>query len=206
MVSLSRRERILVGLALAGAVCAGGYIYVVEPLRERAQQTAELTPAREAKLKSRQRLVAERAALSAELEEATRRLAQQSARLLQGPTPPLAASELQNLIKEMATESGVETRSERILPPADRNGIQEIPIEISVAGGIRESVALLAAVERSRKMLTLQDVKVRVVATGQPKDILTTLTVSGYLLPASTAPRSGEGPDAAPAKPGQTKG
>lgn len=206
MVSLSGRERLLVGLALAGAVCAGGYIYVIEPLRERAQQTAELTPVRETKLKGRQRLVAERAALTAELEEANRRLAQQSTRLLQGPTPPLAASELQNLIKEMATETGVETRSERILPPADRNGIQEIPIEISVAGGIRESVALLAAIERSRKILTLQDVKVRVVATGQPKDILTTITVSGYLLPVSTASRPGEGPDGVPAKPSPTKG
>lgn len=206
MPSLSSRERVLVGLALAGAAFAGVYIYVVEPLRERAQQTAELTPAREAKLRGRQRLVAERAAVAAELEEANRRLAQQSARLLQGPTPPLAASELQNLIKEMATEAGVETRSERILPPADRNGVQEIPIEISVAGGIRECVSLLAAIERSRKILTLQDVKVRVVATGQPKDILTTLTVSGYLLPASTAPRPGDGPDGTPAKPGPTKG
>ena len=33
------------------------------------------------------------------------------------------------------------------------------------------------------QLLTVRDLKVRVVAVGQPREILTTLTIAGYLLP-----------------------
>jgi len=63
-----------------------------------------------------------------------------------------------------------------------------VPIEITVAGGIRESVNLLYQLERTGKLLTVQDLKLRVVSLGQPKDLLTTVTVSGYLLSARPRP------------------
>jgi Tfp pilus assembly protein PilO len=62
-------------------------------------------------------------------------------------------------------------------------GLQEVPIELTVAGSLRDTVALLAQIERTNRLLTVKDVKVRVVAVGQPRELLTTLTVAGYLLP-----------------------
>jgi len=35
------------------------------------------------------------------------------------------------------------------------------------------------------RLLTVKDLKVRAVAVGQPRDVLTTITVAGYLLPAN---------------------
>ncbi|MDP2627110.1 MAG: hypothetical protein Q8Q58_09420, partial [Candidatus Rokubacteria bacterium] len=61
MAALSKRERNLIGLALLGAAISTGYVYVVEPLREQAQHTAELIPAREAQLQRRRLLIAQRA-------------------------------------------------------------------------------------------------------------------------------------------------
>jgi len=46
--------------------------------------------------------------------------------------------------------------------------------------------------------LTVQDVKVRVVAVGQPRDLLTTFNVSGYLLPSAPAPTAVGAPSGAP--------
>ena len=206
MLALSRRERVLVALALAVAIVIGGYVYVLEPLRVRNLQAAELVPAREAKLGRRQLMIAQRGALTSELAEATKRVEEQSARLLQGPTPPLAASELQKLVKDVAAGVNVEVRSERVLPTVERSGLQEVPIEITVAGGIRESMNLLYQLERTGKLLSLQDLKLRVISVGQPRDLLTTVTVSGYLLsaPATTA-KPGDKP-AEPAKPGPAKG
>jgi len=205
MPSLSRRERFLVGAAMAAAVAVGGYVYVLEPLRTRNLQAAELVPAREARLERRQQLIAQRAALTAELAEATKRVQGQSARLLQGPTPPLAASELQNLVKEVAAGAQVEVRSERVLPTVERGGLAEVPIEITVAGGIRESVNLLYQLERTGKLLTVQDLKLRVVSLGQPKDLLTTVTVSGYLLSPPALAKPADKP-AEPARGGSPKG
>lgn len=74
-------------------------------------------------------------------------------------------------------------RSERVLPAADLGGLLEIPIELTVAGSIRETVALLAQLDRTTRLLTVKDVRIRLVAPGQPRELMTTLTVSGYLRP-----------------------
>jgi len=198
MAALSKRERNLIGLALLGAAVSTGYVYVLEPLREQAQQTAELIPAREAQLQRRRLLIAQRASLATELAQIATRIEAQSERLLKGPTPPLAASEMQKLVKEVAAAANVEVRSERILPTADRDGLQEVPIEITVAGGIRESMNVLDQLERTSKLLTMQDLKVRVISAGQPRDLLTTITVSGYLLTPPPAAKPGDKPAAPP--------
>ena len=197
MAALSKRERNLIGLALLGAAGSTGYVYVMEPLREQAQQRAELIPAREAQLQRRRLLIAQGPSLAGELGETARRIEVQSERLLKGPPPPLAASEMQKLVKEVAAAANVEVRSERILPTADRDGLQEVPIEITVAGGIRESMNVLDQLERTSKLLTMQDLKVRVISAGQPRDLLTTMTVAGYLLTPPTA-KPGDKPAAPP--------
>ena len=196
MAALSKRERNLIGLAVVSAAVIGGYVYVIEPPREQAQHRAELVPAREAQLQRRRLLIAQRASLASELAETARRLEVQSDRLLKGPTPPLAASELQKLVKDVAAAANVEVRSERILPTADRDGLQEVPIEITVAGGIRESMNVLDQLERTSKLLTMQDLKVRVISAGQPRDLLTTITVAGYLLTTPPTAKPGDKPAA----------
>lgn len=188
-----RRERLLIGLAIVVGVGVLGYIYVVEPLRDWKESMADVIPSREQVLGKRRHFVAQRPALEAELADAGKRLEGRAARWLQGPTPPLAASELQTLVKDLAVQAGAEVRSERILPLIDRGeGLQEVPIEITVASGLRETVKLLYDLDHTPKILTVQDLKVRVVAVGQPRDLLTTFTVSGYLLPGTQAPTAGE--------------
>ena len=59
-----------------------------------------------------------------------------------------------------------------------------MPIEIAVSGEIRQLVALLARLEAAPKLLTVQDLRVRVVNLAQPRDLLATLTLSGFILPA----------------------
>jgi Tfp pilus assembly protein PilO len=187
MPTLNRRERTVIGLALGALLVAGLYFYIVEPLLDRSRELAELAPAREATLEARRRLIAQRPRLTEELVEATRTFEQQTARLLPGPTAPLAASELQRVVKDVAAGANVDVRSERVLPTTDISGLQEVPIELTVAGSIRDTVALLSRIERTSRLLTVKDVKVRVVALGQPRELLTTLTVAGYLLPSAGA-------------------
>jgi len=190
-MKINPRERRLIGLAVLVGVATLVYLYGIEPIQEWRRSGAELIPAREALLERRRLIVAQRPILTAEIEKVTQRLDARAPRWLQGPTPPLAASELQTLVKDLAVKAGAEVRSERILPLVDRGGLQEVPIEITVAAGLRESVRLLFDLEHTTKILTVQDVKVRVVAVGQPRDLLTTFTVSGYLLPASPSPTTG---------------
>ena len=182
MATLSRRERTLVGLAVGAVLIIAAYLYVIEPLVTRSRELAELAPAREATLEARRRLIAQRPRLLQELALAQQAFEAQAARLLPGPTPPLAASELQKLVKEVAASANADVRSERVLPPADLAGLQEVPLELTVAGNVRETMTLLYQMERTSRLLTVKEVKIRVVAVGQPRELLTTLTVAGYLL------------------------
>ena len=83
----------------------------------------------------------------------------------------------------MAAQAKTEIRSERILEPKERGELLEVSIEIAVSGEIRQLVDLLARVEAAPKLLSVQDLRVRVVSLAQPKDLLATVTLSGFILP-----------------------
>jgi type II secretory pathway component PulM len=181
--NLSRRERTIV---LAGGgllIIVLAWLFVVTPLLDRNRATADLVPERERALARRLDLLARRGQIGAELEAANARVEKLSARLLTAAAPAVAASELQKLVKDMAAEATTEIRSERILPPEERGELLEIPVEIAVSAEIRQLVDLLARVENSQKLLTVKDVRIRVVNVSQPKELLATLTVSGFILP-----------------------
>ena len=181
--SLSRRERTIVAVGVVGLVLVLGWLFVVEPLIERARLTAELVPSRSQILSRRLDLLARKDAITRELETTNADIARLSERFLTEAAPAVAASELQKLTKDMAAEASTEIRSERILPPVERGELLEIPVEIAVSGEIRQLVELLAKLDASQKLLTVQDLRVRVVNVSQPRELLATLTVSGLILP-----------------------
>jgi Tfp pilus assembly protein PilO len=185
MAGMSGRERRLVGVAVVVATAIAGWTFVVEPLVDRNRTMAELVPARHQVLDKRRALLARAPALRKELEEATVQIEQLKGHLLTAATPAVAASELVRIVKDASRKGGLEVRSERILTPVAHGELLEIPLEITVAGGIRELVTMLHAIEEASKLLTLQDIKIRVLNVSQPKELLTTITVSGFILPAT---------------------
>jgi general secretion pathway protein M len=190
MPTLSPRERIVVGAGAAVALLVGGYLLVVEPLMARARTAGATVPVREEILERRREQIRQQPRLTEELTAVNARLAAEGGRLLSGPTAPLAASELQQMVKEVLAEAGVEIRSERVLPAAEQQGLQEVAIEMAIMGTIRHTVGALARLERTSRLLALKDVKIRVVAVGQPRELLTTLVVAGYVMPGGPAVRA----------------
>jgi type II secretory pathway component PulM len=184
---LSPRERAIVLGATALLAVVATWIFIVAPLLDRNTAAAGLVPERERLLVRRMDLLARRAQMSAELESANARLDRLNARLLTAAAPAVAASELQKLVKDMAAEARTDIRSERILPPEERGELLEIPVEIAVSAEIRQLVDLLARVEGAQKLLTVKDLRVRVVNVSQPKELLATLTVSGFIMPPGKA-------------------
>jgi Tfp pilus assembly protein PilO len=181
--NVSRRERVLIGVGVVAGLLVVGWEFVVQPIRERYQSAAELTPVREAVLVRRVELLIRKGTIVRDLETTNAQLEAASSRFLSTATPAVAASELQKLAKDMAVQASTEIRSERILPPVDRGELVEIPIEIAVSCEIRQLVNLLSRMEQTPKLLTVQDLKIRVVNVTQPKELLATMTISGFILP-----------------------
>jgi type II secretory pathway component PulM len=182
MASLSGRERRLILGAAVVAALVGAWFFVVEPVFERNRLARDVVPARSELLARRQDLVARKDVITAELDAVNGKIDALAGRFFTATTPAVAASELQKLVKETAGQVRTEVRSERILPPVERGEILEIPIEITVSGEIRQLVELLARLDAVPKLLSVQDLKLRVVNVSQPKDLLATITLSGFIL------------------------
>jgi type II secretory pathway component PulM len=189
MPSLSPRERVVVAAGAIVALLIGGYLLLIDPILARSRAAEIAVPAREAALERRRLLVGQQARLAEQLAAVDARLAMETRRLLRGPTAPLAASELQKLVKDLLAGGNVEVRSERVLPASEQHGLQEVPIELTIVASIRDTVTALTRLERADRLLVLKDCKIRVAAVGQPHEVLTTLTVAGYLQPGAAPAR-----------------
>jgi Tfp pilus assembly protein PilO len=181
VATLQGRERRL--LVIGAVVAAGvlGYMYVIEPLQDRHERVQTLIAGREELLARQQRLVARRGRYAQEREGLQGEVAQRRGRLLPGDKPPLAASELQKLVKTTAQDTGVEVRSERILPVTERGAYTEVPVEVTLSGPIRSIVQFLQRLEAVPVQVSIQDFKLRVVSVAAPRELLATLAVTGYI-------------------------
>jgi Tfp pilus assembly protein PilO len=181
--NVSGRERKLIVLGVMAGVIVLGWTFAVQPIRDRNRSAAELVPVREQVLARRLELVARKGAIARDLENTNAQIQALSDRFLPAATPAVAASELQKLTKEIAVKASTEVRSERILPPVEHGELMEIPVEIAVSTEVRQLVDILARLEQAPKLLTVQDLKIRVVNIAQPKELLATITLSGFILP-----------------------
>jgi len=105
-------------------------------------------------------LTAEAAALGAEI------ISYEGA-LLPGSTPPLAAADLQTLLKQYSDHAGLKIQSEKILPHVKRGAYLEIPVQIVANGEIRNLKDFLVAVDSSKIFMAVQDVSLRTVKRRQ---------------------------------------
>ena len=105
-------------------------------------------------------LAAEAAALGAEISS-------YEATLLPGATPPLAAADLQTLLKQFSEHSGLKIQSEKILPHVKRDSYLEIPVQIVANGDIRNLKEFLVAVDSSKLFMAVQNVSLRTVKRRQ---------------------------------------
>ncbi len=197
-----RERRLLVAAGLIG-IGVAGYVYIVEPLIEAHAATRELVVARRGLLARQERLVARSEAYGRELGALRTEIAGRRGRLLAGDKAPVAASELQKLVKTTAQEAGIEVRSERILAPVDRGGYAEVPVEVTLSGPIRGLTTFLHRLEEAPILLALTDLKVRAPATGATRDLSATIALSGFI---PALPGSGPPPRPATAAPAARPG
>jgi Tfp pilus assembly protein PilO len=161
--AVTRRERIfLVGAAALLVLYLGvrpilGRVSVVGPQSVRlfAEKVKVIAAYRQA-VGREASLAAEAAALGAEISAYERVL-------LPGATPPLAAADLQTLLKRFSDGAGLKIQSEKILPHVKREHYLEIPVQIVANGEIRNLKNFLVAVDSSGTFIAVQDVSLRTV-------------------------------------------
>lgn len=166
------------------AILAGGvvlYFALIYPffLNRKVTEKLELE---EQRYNNYLKLISQRPEKDAILKRLIQKKKKYNNRLLESDKPPVVAARLQNTLKEMASEEGVNIISEKQLSIIERDPFIEIPIEITLKCSITKLTNLIYDIEDFEKFLDISKLNVRVVNIRKPIDVRADLTISGFIL------------------------
>jgi len=161
-----RERRLLFGAAALLVVYLGarpilGRVAVVGP------QSKNLLTEKMKVIAAYRQAVGRESSLAAEATALGAKISAYEEALLPGATPPLAAADLQTLLKQFSDRSGLKIQSEKILPHVKRDFYLEIPVQIVANGDIRNLKEFLVAVDSSKLFMAVQNVSLRTVKRRQ---------------------------------------
>ncbi len=121
--------------------------------------------------------------LKADLLVLQRSVVKEEAGLLTGKTQALAAVDVQNIINGIVSRNEAEVQRMRVLTPVDhgKTGYLGIPVQITLRCSIRQLKEVLYAIETSRKLLRMKELKIRTIKRKHADIIQSTLTVEGFM-------------------------
>ncbi len=159
---LSRREQLVV--IAGGAVSAAALllVFALLPIAGRWSEREARYAASRDQLVRLQTLVASQAQLRRALDDQQRVLGVSVGLLATGPTPALAASNLQALVQRYAEESRVQLDRIFVAGEAkpDSQGLTSIPVQLQGQGDIYGLVDFLFRLQHGEKLLVIDDMSV----------------------------------------------
>ncbi|MBC8413022.1 MAG: hypothetical protein ISR96_09715 [Nitrospira sp.] len=100
---------------------------------------------------------------------------------LKGNKQPVAAANLQRILKDMANTLSVNVTVERALNSSETMYYRTVPIEIGFISTTGKLKDLLIKIRQSPYQLNVSELKVRVKNISKPEDINVTLVVTGFI-------------------------
>jgi type II secretory pathway component PulM len=170
---LSPQQRRLVWLLGGGLLLIFIYLAVVSPLlsledswNQELVNRGKLLSKYQALLKSKTRVIQANKAMKAAL-------ARTEGQFLSGATPALASADLQEVLKNLAKEQGVQMTSAKVLPPREAGIYLEVPVQVELTATMNQLVTLLYHLEHHKKLLFIPDLDINAprMVRGEKKEV-----------------------------------
>lgn len=175
---LHRREKRTI--FIGGIVVAAILIYYIFTWYASVKtSTYEKAEAKKIYLSKQLAKISDKESIIKKLEAGRNELKELEKGLIKGDKPAVAAAELQRLCREIAMTSGVDIRTEKTLNPVDSGIYYSIPIEIGFQVTTSKLKDMLLKIETSPFLLTVPEMRIRVININNPADVYVTLTVAG---------------------------
>jgi len=199
---LSKREKALVLSALIAFALVVGRYLLLDPFLERREWVRSQIELQPQHLAKNLRYLARKKEIGENLERVQSELKSLEAVLLAGDTPPVSASNLQEILQNAAAKDGVQVITTRFLNPEPMGPFTKIPIQVEVGGQLEQVINLIKSLESAEKMLVINEVNLRslfVPAVPRPQanpalpaqNLRASLVISG-LARIQSAPPPGE--------------
>ena len=177
---VNERERKF--LVIGGiAVIAIALFYAYSWYTDFKKRSDDYADAKSIMLEKQLKRISEKDEVQKRFNELKQELERQEKAVLQGDKPPIAAAALSNILREAAASSGVNITMERTLNPYDVHYYLAVPVEIGFTTPTEKLKELLFKLRSSPFLLTVSEIKIRVVNVSNPVDTFTSLIVTGFI-------------------------
>lgn len=181
-IKLKQREKKV--LLLGGIIVILILVYYFTAwYKDKSASLGDYVDAKRMKLEIQLTEISRKADIQKEFEVVGADLKELEKGLLSGSKPPLAAAEIQRILKDIVSTVDVNINLVRTLDsvPTENDLYLGIPVEIGFAASTAKLKDILYRIKTSPLQLTVSEIKVLVRNTDNPVDVNATLTVKGFM-------------------------
>lgn len=109
------------------------------------------------------------------------RLRQVEQRLFKAQTVQLAAADIQKIVDGTARQSDLSIRTVRVMDSEAVDAFIAVPIQVIFESDLTRLIKFITAIEDNRKLLTIPELQIRVKNRRQPREIMVTMKIAGYM-------------------------
>jgi len=189
----ARDKKALMAGAVVTAIVA--VFYVVTSLVPSREDLAREVETQKRYLLKQREMIGQKDMYEARLAQYTQRLEKDMTRLLTGTTPAIAGAELQSLVNDLATQSGVEISRKTPRPEQKaQENLVKISVNIDTNCTPDQLVQFLAAVANYGKFLAVDDLVVAGMQLRPQRriDLRPNITIAGYISAPEAKPEKAE--------------
>lgn len=178
-IKLNRREKIVVSIGCVIALIIISY-RVVSWVGFVRIATKEKVSAMMMLLERQTAMIAGKEDIKVRLEAAKNEINIMEKKLLVSDKPTIAAAELQKAINDMIMPLNLSINSQKILAPVDQELFMAIPVEIGFMSSTLVLKDLLMQITASDLLLSVSEIRIRVMNIAEPKELSIVMTVVGF--------------------------
>jgi type II secretory pathway component PulM len=165
---LPDRQRRLAWLGLGGLSLLCIYWLIIGPLFDLEEAWDQKLGQQRQLLAKYQSLAASRAVAQEAITALQTALAQTEKQFLSGENPAVASADLQDIIKSLAREHGVELTSAKTLPSREAGSYLDISVQVTLAARIDQLLTILYNLEHHKKLLFISELEI-----NAPRPVIT---------------------------------
>jgi type II secretory pathway component PulM len=154
------------------------YLVVVNPLLDLEESWSQELAQRSQVLAKYQALVASKVRVAEANRAIKSALASTETQFLDGSNPAVAASNLQEIIKTLAQDRGVQLTSTKVLPTREAGHYLEVPVQIQFSGSINQVLDIVYYLEHHRKLLFIPEIEINAPRNFKGEDSGSLLQIS----------------------------
>ena len=161
------------------------YLVIISPLLSLEDSwTQELSRQRQLLVKY-QSLIQSKAQVLKANQEMKAALARTESQFLSGSGAAVASAELQEILKNLTRDHGVQLTSTKVLTPREAGLYLEVPVQVQLSGNVAQLLTILYHLEHHKKLLFIPDLEINAprwrVGAQTDSPLQVNLVVSGVI-------------------------